>query len=341
MSETDKCEFQLVPVEDLVLDLRNPRIARWIEIYRKKPNSEQIALALGAGTGQDGDGGPSYFELRQAILTNKGIIHPILVNRDEDGRLIVIEGNTRTQIYRDFKEMEETSDWSRIPAMIYDKLSDQEIDAIRLQAHLVGVRRWDPYSKAKYLNHLNEKRHLSLSQIIDFCGGDKREITNYIQAYNDMEKYYTPILDSDQDFDPTRFSAFVELQSSRVHEAIARAGYKKSDFARWVHERKLFPLQTVRKLPKILQNDNSRRVFLNSDAQDALKLLDIPTAETALQDAPIHQLALELYKRINEFKYEDLERLRMEPHSDEVEILLDTKDALNSFCDDLIVSEES
>ena len=111
---------------------------------------------------------------------------------------------------------------------IYDNLSDQEIDAIRLQAHLVGVRQWDPYSKAKYLNHLYDKGHLSLSQITDFCGGDKREVTNYIQAYNDMEKYYTPILESDQDFDPTRFSAFVELQSSRVHEAIVGAGYNVS-----------------------------------------------------------------------------------------------------------------
>lgn len=341
MIETNKSEFQLIPVEDLELDLKNPRIARWIEIYGENPNSEQIALALGAGTGQDGDGGPSYFVLKQSILTNKGIIHPILVTKDEEGRLIVIEGNTRTQIYLEFKEMKEDGDWTKIPAMIYDKLSDQDVDAIRLQAHLVGVRPWDPYSKAKYLNHLYEKKHLSLSQITDFCGGDKREVTNFIQAYNDMEKYYTPILESDQDFDPTRFSAFVELQSSRVYEAIARAGYKKSDFAKWVHERKLFPLWTVRKLPKILHNDKSRRAFLQTDAKDAIRLLDIPTTETVLQDAPIHQLARELYKRINEFKYEDLERLRKEPHSDEVEILFDTKDALNSFCDDLIVSEES
>ena len=164
---------------------------------------------------------------------------------------------------------------------------------------------------------------------------------NYIQAYNDMEKYYTPILESDQDFDPTRFSAFVELQSSRVHEALIASGYNKSDFSKWVHDRKLYPLWTVRKLPKILQNEGSRKVFLHSGAQDALKLLDIPTTETQLQDAPIDQLAQELYKRINEFKYEELARLRNEPDSDVVEILLDTRDALNSLCNDLLVSEES
>jgi hypothetical protein len=340
MDETGNCEFQLISIADLELDTENPRIAKWIEMYGENPSSEEIALALGAGTGQDGDGGPSYFVLKQSILTNKGIIHPIIVNRNKKSNLVVIEGNTRTQIYREFDETKIAGDWSRIPAMIYDNLSDEEIDAIRLQAHLVGVRQWDPYSKAKYLNHLFEKKHLSLSQITDFCGGNKREVTNFIQAYNDMETFYTPTLESDQDFDPTRFSAFVELQSSRVIEALIRAGYTKSDFSEWVHERKLFPLNTVRKLPKILHNEKSRKEFLKSGAQNAVKLLDVPETESVLQDAPIHHLARELYRKINEFKYEDLERLRKEPHSDEVEILLDTRDALNSFCEDLSSVEE-
>ena len=253
---------------------------------------------------------------------------------------VVIEGNTRTHIYREFKVNGAQGNWDRIPAMIYSNLSNKEIDAIRLQAHLVGVRQWDPYSKAKYLNHLYEKKHLSLSQITDFCGGDTREVTNYIQAYNDMEQYYTPILESDQDFDPTRFSAFVELQSNRVYESLVGAGYTKSDFAKWVHEHKLYPLNTVRKLPKILQHEKSKKEFLRSGAQNAIKLLDIPETESILKDAALQNLARELYRKINDLKYEDLERLRKEPSSDEVEILFDARDALNSLCDDLESVEE-
>ncbi len=333
-------KFQLLQVDEIELDLKNPRIARWLEIYGESPTSEQIALALGAGSTQEGDSGPSYNVLKQSILTNRGIIHPILVNKESIGRLVVIEGNTRAQIFREFKDQGVDGNWTSIPAMVYEELSDETIDAIRLQAHLVGVRQWDPYSKAKYLNELRNKQHLTFSQIVDFCGGDKREITNYIQAYNDMDQYYTTILESDQDFDPTRFSAFVELQSPRVNEALIRSGYTKSDFAKWVNKRKLFPLATVRKLPRILQNEQSREIFLKSGAQDALRTLEAPPSETALKDATLYQLARELYKRINEFRYEDLERLRKESDSEEVETLIDAKDALVGFCSDVVYTDE-
>ena len=96
---------------------------------------------------------------------------------------------------------------------MYDQLDEKDIDAIRLQAHLVGPRQWDPYSKAKYLNYLSNSEHLTTDQIIDFCGGQKSEVHRFIDAYNDMEDHYRPLLASDDQFDPTRFSAFVEMQA--------------------------------------------------------------------------------------------------------------------------------
>ena len=153
--------------------------------------------------------------------------------------------------------------------MVYQQLPQQSIDAIRLQAHLVGTRAWDPFSKAKYLNMLQSVEYLSFNQIVDFCGGKKREVQNLISAYNDMEKYYRPILESDQDFDHTRFSAFVELQKSSIIEAIMSANFSKTDFAKWVHSGKFYPnLQTIRKLPQILQNEKAKTVFLQSGAEE-------------------------------------------------------------------------
>jgi hypothetical protein len=216
MNNKPEITFKLLPIDSIELDLKNPRIAKWLEIYEGVPNAEQIELALRSGGGQDDVGGPSYQSLKQAIQTNKGIIHPIIVNREVNGKLVVIEGNTRVHIYRELK-------WDKIPAMVYNQLSPETIDAIRLQAHLVGTREWDAYSKAKYLNLLRNSQHLTFSQLVDFCGGDKREVQNYVEAYNDMESYYRPLLDSDQDFDPSRFSAFVELQNSRITDALLKA----------------------------------------------------------------------------------------------------------------------
>lgn len=340
MNNEQKASFELLSIDCVELDLKNPRIAKWLEIYEGEPSKEQIELALRSGGGQDNVGGPSYQSLKQSIQTNKGIIHPIIVNREADGKLVVIEGNTRTHIYRQLKVSDPSGIWDKIPAMVYDQLSAETIDAIRLQAHLVGTRDWDPYSKAKYLNLLRNSEHLTFSQLVDFCGGDKREVQNYIEAYNDMELYYRPLLDSDDQFDPSRFSAFVELQNTRIIDALLTESFTKSDFSEWVKSQKIFPLVTVRKLPQILHNDKAKVVFLQSGAQEAIKMLDIPNPLSALQDANLEQLAREICKRIGSTNYNDLLRLRAQKDRPETTILCDAKDALITLCQDIGYDEE-
>lgn len=338
--ESKEFAFERLPVDDIILDMKNPRIAKWVEMYGDDITPEQMALALGAGSSYDGEGGPSFSSLKQSIETNGGIIHPIIVNREANGRLVVIEGNTRALVYREFKERGYEGDWERIPALVYEGMGEEAIEAIRLQAHLVGARQWDPYSKAKYLDYLRNVQHLTFSQIVDFCGGNRREVENYIEAYQDMEKFYRPLLESDHDFDPTRFSAFVELQSTRISDVLLNYGYTKGDFARWVHERKLYPLNTVRKLPRILQNKKSHEVFLTEGAQEAIRLLDVPTTGVGLIDATLEQLARELCKRINALEYGDVLRLRAETNIDEKEVLYDARDALVGLCEDITSESE-
>ena len=295
-------------------------------------------MALRTGSSQDDSGGPSFHSLKQSIQTNGGLIHPIIVNKDEDGKYVVIEGNTRTYIYSELKENDPNGPWSNIPAMIYNSLPKTEVDAIRLQAHLVGTREWDPYSKAKYLYTLRNEQHLTFAQIVDFCGGGKRVVQNLIDAYIDMEKYYRPILDSSQDFDPSRFSAFVELQRSNVTDALLSAKFNKTDFSKWVHSKKLYPLNTVRKLPLFLSEKSVKDVFLQSGAQQALKELDRlsgPTPNSALKDASLDQLAKEISKRISSIQYEDLKKLRNQKESPEAMVIYDAKDALVDLCEDI------
>ncbi len=198
--------FEMIPIDEIVLDKENPRIAKWIEMYGDDVRAEDMALALGTGDGTSGDKGTTFSSLKQSILTNRGIIHPIIVNRGLDGTKIVIEGNTRLALYLEFRDGQKNGNWDTIPAMLYENMSQSSIDSIRLQSHLVGPREWRPYSKAKYLDALRNKEHLTFSQIVDFCGGKKNEVTNLIDAYNDMEKYYRPILEDDGEFDPSHMN---------------------------------------------------------------------------------------------------------------------------------------
>ena len=113
-----------------------------------------------------------------------------------------------------------------------------------------------------------------------------------------MEQYYRPLIGDDGDFDTTRFSGFVELQKPGIKQAVTVAGFDFSDFAAWFHEGKLFPLQKVRVLPRILRNEKARESFLKHGARKAEAVLEKPDLSRTLQEAEIGQLARALLGRI-------------------------------------------
>ena len=127
--------------------------------------------------------------------------------------------------------------------------------------------------------------------------------------------------------DPSRFSAFVELQKPGIKKAIFQAGFSERDFSRWVDDRKLFPLNSVRRLPEILDNPESRRVFLREGARAAINMLDAPDLDTRLRDSDISQLAKALQEKVGLLTYDDAERITSQPDSEEY---LDLKDLLIS-----------
>ncbi|BCH13698.1 hypothetical protein MesoLjLa_05490 [Mesorhizobium sp. L-2-11] len=268
----------LIAVEDIELDRSNPRIRKFLEMYGDQPTPEQIFLALGAGNDDDvGSSTSTTFEkLKQSIITNGGIIQPIILNRRADGSLICVEGNTRVALYKHFLKTGVKGTWTDIPALVHNEIDDASVHAIRLQIHLVGTRPWDPYSKAKYLYELRTQEHLPFATIVDYCGGRQTEVVEHINAYADMEEHYRPVVGDDGSFDTTRFSGFIELQKPGIKQAVTAAGFTLSDFARWIHDGKLYPLQKVRVLPRILRHEKARDVFLKQGARKAEALLEKP-----------------------------------------------------------------
>ena len=306
----------MIDIENLELDLENPRIARILAMYKPDEiRSETIALALGAADTQEGDTYATYRNLKESIRTNRGVIYPIIVNKQNDGRMVVVEGNTRLQIYQQFDKEGVDGDWSKIPAIINDGMEEVEKNATRLQAHLVGPRPWDPYSKAKYLHTLSTEEHMTINLIVEYCGGKRKQVIDYIQAYNDMESYYRPALENDNDFDPTRFSVFVELQRSRVKTALVEGGYTKSDFAKWVIEGLFIPLETVRSLPNILQDTEAKDVFFQDGAKAARLFLNkVDEASAAsLEKYSLIDLTHETIRRLAKIKHTDWMKMKSDP----------------------------
>lgn len=327
-------QYQLIDIDELTLDINNPRIKKWIEYY-DNPNAANIKLALGVATGDEqSENGTTFLSLRESIRASEGINHPIIVN-DDGNTKTVIEGNTRLAIYQEFKDSNTPGNWSKIPAIVYQCLSEEHQDAVRLQSHLVGPRAWDPYSKAKYLDYLYNEEHMTIDRIYAYCGGKQRDIQNYIDAYKDMETHYRPVLDSDNDFDTTRFSGFVELQRTQVKQAIIKSGHTLKDFSVWIRDKKIDPLSTVRQLPKILGNETSRDIFLKQGARDALKVLDSPNVDRVLSELNLADLCRALARTIDNLQYQKFSSMKDDPDDPDRSALFDLEGSYLKLVDDL------
>lgn len=327
--------FQLVPVEQIQLDESNPRIAYFLEHLPPPRTAEQIFLALGAGSDDEGGGLPSFNRLKQSIQTNEGIVNPVILRQLAPDHFICVEGNTRVQLYREFLEKGTPGAWARIPAVVHPVLTENEVHAIRLQAHLVGPRPWTPYSKAKYLTHLRNDEHFEFARLVDFCGGNERSIREALDAYADMEKHYRAQLDSDEEFDTTRFSGFVELQKPGVKEAIAQAGFSLDDFARWIIDGKIEKLAHVRWVPKVLRDKKATATFLKSGVEEAIRLTDAPDLNKALQDANLASLSRALIEALRRIEYREVKKLKEDPASLTAQYLLEAHEALKEIMSDL------
>lgn len=307
-------KFITLDINQIKLDSQNPRIKQFLENYVGEPTSEQISLALSdSGTG---DATTSYRTLRESIRVSKGIIHPIVVNHTADGEMVVIEGNTRLQIYKEFHESNPDGTWAMIPSLLYEQMSEYDIHSIRLQSHLVGPRDWDPYSKAKYLFQLSEVEYLPMSQIISLCGGKSNEITKSIDAYKCMEGAYRKYIeDNELDFEPREFSKFIEYQTPRIKNAVANAGYTIDTFAEWVAEGNIDKAQGVRNLPDILKSDKAKAVFLKKNISEAEKILAVENSEQApkgLDKIPYDILCNELITRFDNLGFREVKALATE-----------------------------
>lgn len=297
-------------INEVELDKGNPRIKQYLEIYGDNITSEQVALALSYSG--NGDQSTSYNTLKESIKVSQGIIHPIVVNKNENGVYVVIEGNTRLQIYKEFCKSEDDEIWSHIPCLVYEGLEEEEKHKIRLQSHLVGPRDWDAYSKAKYLYELSEEQYLPMDKIVSMCGGKKSDIIKFIDAYKCMHSHYEPRVEElGYDKDIREFSKFSEYQNSKIKQALISKGFGDVDFAEWVIKGNVDNAMKVRSIPAIFANPAALEEFKKKNLSEAEKLIIVENnaKDYKLDDVPYEALCKALTKYLNNISYKEIKSL--------------------------------
>lgn len=329
-----------LPISLVELDRDNPRIKQYLSIYKGELTSANLAMALSGGADQNGG---KYTALRDSIRANGGIFTPIIVNHiTNEKRYIVIEGNTRLKFYQEFYEKTHDEKWSRIISIVYDDMNDDDIHSIRLQAHMVGARDWDAYSKAKYLDYLYNKEKKGMEYLKVFCGGQESYIKNLINAYIDMSEYYTtPLEEEEEQPDPQLFSYFVEAQRSNCKESLAVHNFDMADFTKWVTSEKIARAEHVRKIARILGEEDARKAFLQSNSTDAIKVLDSKEMnQKKLEKADLYKMIHEITIRLRTIKYEEVKNLKMNPKfAGRKEELIDLKEAITDLLSDIVTDK--
>jgi len=328
-------------------DHDNPRIAKALEKYGSL-TAERIAFALKSAT--ENGSASSYNNLRDSILVSRGIMAPITVIA-LGGRYTCIDGNTRLAIYKELLKTDERKevDWSKIKATVLQEYSQIDIEKIRVSAHLVGAREWPAYEKARYLHHLRNQEFMDYAEIVALCGGRKNDIERQIDAYHDMNEYYRDKVDEDAEFQIDRFSGFVEAQKPGIKDSIFAAGLTMDDFGSWIRYGNIYRLADVRKLPRILENENSKKIFVDGgprSIEDASKHLDLEESKnkpsnkkTTLESATMPQLVEFLLRRIADIPYSEVRALKNRENDnseEQIRSIESLSEQLKRLLDDLV-----
>ncbi len=261
-----------IDTEDVILDEGNPRISFFKDSQVKGMlEQKEITYALTNKNPQ------AFDKLKESIEANKGILYPIWVVKTGDGSYKVIEGNTRLVIYRQLREksLDDTT-YKRIPCWVLPgDVSEEQMNFLRLEAHLRGSTDWDTYEKARYLFKLNEDEGYSVRMLERLTKLSRNEIKSHIEAFKDMEQQYLPEYGKDPS-QVFKFSYFVEYEkNTKLKDLMRKNDLGIGDFCDWVGKEMIYRAQDVRELPSLLETEEARKVFVEKGFDMAMEKLDV------------------------------------------------------------------
>lgn len=338
-----KSKYNLISTSYVDFDRNNPRIKVALEKYGDQLGEQRIRFALQTAT-EGLSTTSSYRSLKDSIRAARGISIPIVV-WPEGERFVCVDGNTRLAIYRELEDEGAPGNWTEIACLVLDDPDPLDIETIRVTAHLVGAREWPAYEKARYLHYLRNVEFMDYDEMIARCGGNKNTITQQIDAFHDMNTFYRDV-NNDDAFKVDRFSGFVELQKADVKDSIFSAGFDLHDFGRWIRDGQIYRLADVRKLPRVLADDEAKDIFVNGgirSIEDAIALSEAKRqesmrpspAEVSVADADMLTLADALLRRIKSLPREHYLALRDRQY-DSANQVVDTLNDLAEHLADLL-----
>jgi hypothetical protein len=322
----DKMKVQVrgqdIPVDDILLDQTNPRVANTI------------------ATGSYGEGGAMQAALRdilwsdsdvhdlyRSVLSNRGLIERIIVRNN----MVVAEGNCRTVVYRKLREnFPDDATWRTIPARVLPPdISDRQVAILLGELHVGGKNKWSAFEKAGHIHQLFVRFGMDQEEIAKILKTSKTSVNHNVRAFDAMKNKYLVAFPGPGAV--RKFSYFLELfNKPELRDWITRSPESIDDFVQWVGTEKISQGQHVRELKDIVSNPRALAAFSKQGRDAALKILKQDRPELT---SPLFKLMVEMTQALEDARLDDVQRVRKDDSGSAKAIVRGLNEALERFVD--------
>lgn len=325
--QTVRLMHEDVPLDQIELDFANPRIKYKLALGGNgngKPASEKELEKLILGL-QD------VRHLRRDIEHQGGLIEPIILQKNGNGKYKAKEGNCRLTCYKDLHRKDPNNPkWKTIRARILsDDVTAKQIAILLSGWHVAGKITWAAHEKA---GHVYEMSQLGMSQdeIAIYHHSSKSTINRLLQAYGFMVDKFFKIDDGKyKSKGEGKWSYFDEFFKKKDLTAELKSNPNFGDqFCRWVGEETLPQPVDVRYLPVIMKHPTARKEFEEGmPLKDVKKLIE---AEEPEQGSPFFTSLAKMKEAFtNAAQVREIIRIRTDPVAKKR--MLDTYEAMVDF----------
>jgi hypothetical protein len=321
----DKMKVQVrgqdLPVEDILLDPTNPRIANTVAASNFD-DGKAMQDSLGEFLWSDSD----VHNLYRSVLENRGLIERIIVRNN----MVVAEGNCRTVVYRKLREkFPKDPTWRTIPARVLPaNISDRQIAVLLGELHVGGKNEWSPFEKAGHIHQLFTQYGMVQEEIAKILRTSKTAVNHNFRAFDALKKYMVAFPGPGA---VRKFSYFLELyKNPQLREWVTKSPEALADFVQWVGTNRIQQGRDVRDLKDIVSNPRALAAFSKQSREAAMKILGQERPELS---SPLFKLMIEMTEALADARLDDIQRVRKDPTGGAKAIVRNLDSALERFVD--------
>lgn len=309
-----------LPLDDVYLDPRNPRIANTVSIALSVEGDE-LQRKLEALLWDDSD----VRDLYRQVLVNHGLVERIIVR--QNGK--VVEGNCRTVVYRKLREKHPKDPrWSVIPArLLPSDIADRDIAILLGEMHVAGKNTWTPFEKAGHVYSMHNEFALVQDEIALRLRMSKSKVNQLIRAFDMMKNKYLPKYPGPAS--SRKFSYFEELfKKPELREWMTSTYDAEEKFIDWIGKGKLDQGVQVRELYPILEDPDAVEALTNEGFLAAQKVL---AEDNPVITSKLFKRMVEMTEALRKAQLDDVQRVRKSNTSKARRIVSDLSESLEHF----------